>query len=120
MSNCEKPPFLLTVLLEKYCKNDILSKECWILIIKEFRIILNTRLFTVILFIFASVTLFASAVETQYFERGNISGHEVNSILASVNGEAVSLMDVLPLTREQEYVAYASRSGAAAGYFADP
>ena len=112
MSNCEKPPFLLTVLLEKYCKNDILSEECWILIIKGFRIILNTRLFTVILFMFASVTLFASAVETQYFERGNISGHEVNSILASVNGEAVSLMDVLPLTREQEYVAYASRSAA--------
>lgn len=35
-------------------------------------------------------------------------GKELNSILASVNGEAVSLHDILPYTREREYVAYAS------------
>lgn len=36
---------------------------------------------------------------------------EVNSILASVNGEPISLWDVLPATRQQEYQAYAAYSG---------
>ena len=36
---------------------------------------------------------------------------EMNSILASVNGEVVSLKDVLMLTRNQEYLAYAAFSG---------
>ena len=30
---------------------------------------------------------------------------EVNSVLASVNGEPISLWDVLPATRQQEYQA---------------
>ena len=33
---------------------------------------------------------------------------ELNSIIASVNGEAISLHDILPYTRQKEYVAYAS------------
>lgn len=36
---------------------------------------------------------------------------EVNSVLASVNGEPISLWDVLPATRQQEYQAYAAYSG---------
>lgn len=36
---------------------------------------------------------------------------QVNSILASVNGEPVSLADILPATRQQEYQAYAAYSG---------
>ena len=36
---------------------------------------------------------------------------EMNSILASVNGEAISLKDVLTITRQQEYLAYAAFSG---------
>ena len=36
---------------------------------------------------------------------------EMNSVLASVNGEVVSLKDVLMLTRNQEYLAYAAFSG---------
>lgn len=36
---------------------------------------------------------------------------QVNSILASVNGEPVSLEDILPATRQQEYQAYAAYSG---------
>ena len=31
--------------------------------------------------------------------------NEMNSVLASVNGEAVSLYDILPLCRKQEYQA---------------
>ena len=40
-------------------------------------------------------------------------GHdrEMNSVLASVNGEAVTLMDVLPLTRGRELQARAVYSG---------
>ncbi len=35
----------------------------------------------------------------------------VNSVLASVNGEPISLNDVLPMTRQKEYQAYAAYSG---------
>ena len=42
---------------------------------------------------------------------GTANGSEMNSILASVNGEAISLKDVLTLTRQQEYLAYAAFSG---------
>lgn len=37
---------------------------------------------------------------------------EVNAVLASVDGEPICLADVLPLTRAQEYQAYASLTGA--------
>lgn len=36
---------------------------------------------------------------------------QINSVLASVNGEPVSLEDILPATRQQEYQAYAAYSG---------
>ncbi len=36
---------------------------------------------------------------------------EVNSVLASVNGEPISLWDILPATRQQEFQAYAAYSG---------
>ena len=36
---------------------------------------------------------------------------ELNSILASVNGIPVSLMDVLPMTREKEYRAFSAYTG---------
>ena len=36
---------------------------------------------------------------------------EMNSILASVNGQAISLRDILPMTRVKEYQAYAAYSG---------
>ena len=39
------------------------------------------------------------------------AAEEMNSILASVNGEVISLKDVLLLTRNQEYLAYAAFSG---------
>lgn len=42
---------------------------------------------------------------------GAANKSEMNSILASVNGEAISLKDVLALTRQQEYLAYAAYSG---------
>ena len=38
-------------------------------------------------------------------------GTMVNSVLASVNGEPISLNDVLPMTRQKEYQAYAAYSG---------
>ncbi len=41
----------------------------------------------------------------------NGTAGEMNSILASVNGEVISLKDVLLLTRNQEYLAYAAFSG---------
>lgn len=37
---------------------------------------------------------------------------ELNSILGSVNGSPISLQDVLPLTRAEEYRAFSTRSGA--------
>lgn len=40
-----------------------------------------------------------------------VNESEMNSVLASVNGEAISLKDVLTLTRQQEYLAYAAFSG---------
>ncbi len=36
---------------------------------------------------------------------------EVNAILASVNGRPISLADLLPVTRQEEYQAYAAYSG---------
>ena len=42
---------------------------------------------------------------------GAVNESEMNSVLASVNGEAISLKDVLTLTRQQEYLAYAAFSG---------
>lgn len=36
---------------------------------------------------------------------------QINSVLASVNGDPVSLEDILPATRQQEYQAYAAYSG---------
>ncbi len=39
------------------------------------------------------------------------SGPEVNSLLATVNGEPISLADLLPATRQKEYQAYAAYSG---------
>lgn len=38
-------------------------------------------------------------------------GTMVNSVLASVNGEPISLNDILPMTRQKEYQAYAAYSG---------
>ncbi len=38
-------------------------------------------------------------------------GLEVNAILASVNGEPISLVDILPMTRRREYQAYAAYTG---------
>lgn len=40
-----------------------------------------------------------------------VPGAEINSVLASVDGEPVCLSDVLPLTRTREYQAYAAYSG---------
>ena len=47
------------------------------------------------------------AADTQY----TIDNNEMNSILASVNGEAILLSDILEITRKQEYQAYAAFSG---------
>ena len=59
-----------------------------------------------------SVLLFATVVlcSAEKPERTQVEG-EVYSILASVNGSAISLKDVLPLTRNLEYQAYAAFSG---------
>ena len=72
---------------------------------------MNTRYLSVLSFFVLTAGLFAAEQGGFHLKPQN-SGQEVNSILASVNGEAISLMDVLPYTREQEYVAYASRSAA--------
>ena len=69
---------------------------------------MNTRCLSVLSALMLIAGLFAA--EQDGFRLQPQAGLEVNSILASVNGEAISLMDVLPYTREQEYVAYASRS----------
>ena len=61
---------------------------------------------------FLCISFYAAEREPFYLKPGDSSGREVNSILASVNGEAISLMDILPRTRELEYVAYASRQAA--------
>lgn len=55
------------------------------------------------------VSLFATENAVLSLKPAADNGKELNSILASVNGEAVSLHDILPYTREKEYVAYASR-----------
>ena len=73
---------------------------------------MNTRCLITLLISFSCVILSASENGKFYLKPGDSSGREVNSVLAAVNGEAISLMDVLPYTREQEYVAYASRPAA--------
>ena len=57
--------------------------------------------------ILLSVAVFAAAEQTPAADGQN----EMNSILASVNGEPVSLGDVLPSTRAREYQAVAAYSG---------
>ena len=57
--------------------------------------------------ILLSVAVFAAAEQTPAADGQN----EMNSILASVNGEPVSLGDVLPSTRAREYQAFAAYSG---------
>ena len=56
---------------------------------------------------FLSVT----ASEVKKSEFVNDTEKEFNSIVASVNGEAITLMDVLPLTKNKEYQFYAAYSG---------
>lgn len=58
------------------------------------------------LFLFIMVASFALALAGKDGKQT-----EMNSILASVNGEVISLKDVLMLTRNQEYLAYAAFSG---------
>ena len=45
------------------------------------------------------------------YELKPADGTIINSILASVNGEPISLNDILPMTRQKEYQAYAAYSG---------
>lgn len=52
--------------------------------------------------------LFLSAAEPRFVQPDK---RETNSILATVNGEPVSLYDVLAVTRNDEYKAYASLNG---------
>lgn len=55
--------------------------------------------------------LFIAVFCVCHLSGGTAGGSEMNSILASVNGEVISLKDVLQLTRNQEYLAYAAFSG---------
>ena len=69
-----------------------------------------SKLYLIFLFAVLSViSLYASDKVNFTLKPASEDGKELNSILASVNGEAVSLHDILPYTREREYVAYASR-----------
>lgn len=43
-----------------------------------------------------------------YTLRKNSRQGDLNSIVASINGEAVTLQDILPYTKQKEYIAYAS------------
>ena len=70
---------------------------------------MNVRYLIVLPVVLFCLCVHAAETERFYLTQGDSSGREMNSILASVNGEAISLMDILPRTREQEYVAYASR-----------
>ena len=54
------------------------------------------------------------AVQVLFFTAFSCPGgekEELNSILASVNGSPVSLQDILPMTRAEEYRAFSTRSG---------
>ncbi|MBR7107101.1 MAG: SurA N-terminal domain-containing protein [Lentisphaeria bacterium] len=62
------------------------------------------------IFVLLSVALLTAAENGQNRSR-TARESEVYSILATVNGSAISLKDVLPLTRNQEYQAYAAFSG---------
>ncbi len=55
--------------------------------------------------------LSAAATETKKSEPNDLPDKEFNSIVASVNGEAITLMDVLPLTKNKEYQFYVAYSG---------
>ena len=55
----------------------------------------------------AALCCTAGGAETYVLKDESRKG-ELNSIIASVNGEAISLQDILPYTRQKEYVAYAS------------
>ena len=62
------------------------------------------------------VSFFLFVLLPGYCLRGEDDAEEkkesvVNSVLASVNGEAITLSDVLPATRQKEYQAYAVYSG---------
>ena len=59
---------------------------------------------------FLTIFVLLSAMLLPAAENGQTRS-EVHSILATVNGCAVSLKDILPLTRNQEYQAYAAFSG---------
>ena len=62
---------------------------------------MNRRFFVLILLICLFVSLCGAESRQS----------ELNSILASVNGVPISLMDVLPMTREKEYRAFSAYTG---------
>ena len=67
---------------------------------------MNRLLLHLVIFLLATGFVFAAGEPS--FVLKNENDKEVNSILASVNGEAVSLRDILPYTKNQEHMAYAS------------
>ncbi len=58
-----------------------------------------------------AVCLMVLTARAADFELRDSKDPEINSVLASVNGEPISLADVLPVTRQEEYQAYAAYSG---------
>ncbi len=98
--------FLPLRCLKKRVFTIILSVSFSSIIIKEFRIILS-KLYFVIIFLLIYLPVIA-ADKGNFVLKPAADGRELNSILASVNGEAISLHDILPYTRDKEYVAYAS------------
>ena len=60
-----------------------------------------------LIFTLAAVFCTASGAETYTLKEENPGG-DLNAIVASINGEAVTLQDILPYTKQKEYIAYAS------------
>ena len=69
---------------------------------------MNKFLHLVVIFLLCGCSVFAADGKHFILKPANEGGKEINSIVASVNGEAISLRDVLAYTREQEQAAYLS------------
>lgn len=75
-------------------------------------IFMNRSKIKVLLLLLSGIGCFAAAVCGAGFSLRPASGGDSSSLLAEVNGQPITVDDVLPMTQAKEYQAYAALSGA--------